>query len=63
MWVVWPTVSDSLPPLQSASGGPASQWNSTPTASVRMSGGQELILASRVISDTGVTARLWVRGG
>ena len=45
-------VSDSLLPLQSASGGPASQRNSTPTASVRMSEGQELIHASRIISDT-----------
>ena len=49
MWVVWPMVSDSLPPQQSASGGPASQRNSTPTASVRMSEGQELIHASRII--------------
>ena len=56
-------VSDSLPPLQSASGGPASQRNSTPTASVRMSEGPELIHACRIISDMAVTARLWVRGG
>ena len=62
VWVVWPTVSVSLPPLQFASGGPASQWNSTPTA-VRMSGGQELTHPSRIISDTGVTVRLWLCGG
>ena len=44
-------------------GGPASQWNSTPAASVRMSGGQELIHARRIITDMGVTARPRVRGG
>ena len=62
VWVVWPTVVSTLPPLQYASGGPASQWSSTPAASVRMSGGQELINALRSITDMGGTAWLRVRG-
>ena len=49
VWVVWCLTHSLLysPPLEVCQ-----SVDSTPTASVRMSGGQELIHASRIISDT-----------